>query len=392
MMLFEAMQHFLNTPFPLLHTQFSETERKRAIQTFQALRQAEEILSQMSEYERLSQEEGGILAQQALTLSEREDIDEEFRFVPHQVLENIANAVPGALRGLYPRFLQRDFSYGMEALFREADSDTRDQLILWIENEEKTVYLRDQLLSLLAWIDDEVVLKAFHRWRDNPPAWVEFLPQSVEWFPLVAGWELTADGNKRNLYYSTNYRLIPSDLQRSEQAEPVEMILPHEERCGWCHRSFVTLFDLQLSDRRLSFLSLQGERLRIAICPNCSQQDCQVITDIDMQGGSQWSASSGEAPERLHLYADTMLEKMTLPSRPLVLGSPHRTPFVSEGSHLGGCPGWVHYPEYPQCPQCQQTMTFLGQYEPDGVPYIEGIFFAFLCADCGKATTVYQQT
>lgn len=386
------MQQFLNTPFPLLYSQLSEIERKQAIQTLQALRQAEVILSNGSAYEALSQEEGQMLARQALVLSERESLDEEFCFVPLEVLEHLAKAVPGALRGLYPRFLQQDFSYGMESLFREADSDTRDQLITWIENEEKTVYLRDQLLSFLAWINDEVVLKAFRRWRDTPPGWVESLSPPLKWFPLVAGWELTEDGKRRDLYYATSYHLIPSDVQRLEQAGPVEMVIPHEERCGWCYRPLVTLFDLHVSDPRLRFLSLQGERLRIALCPNCSQQACQVITDVDIQGGSHWSASSGEAPERLHFYAEAMLEKMTLPARPLVLGSPHRTPFISEGSHLGGCPGWVQDPAYPRCPQCQQIMIFLAQYEPEGVPYLEGIFYAFLCITCKKATTVYQQT
>jgi len=392
MTIFEALQRFLNTSFPLMPPRLPEAERKQALQTLHALRQAYEMLSQTTLYEVLSQEEGRSLARMALALSEKENVDEEFRWVPHLVLANVANAVPGALAGLYPQLLRQDFSYGMDALFREADVETRDQLLTWIENEERTVYSRDQLLSCVAWINDEVVRAAFRRWRDYPPAWALYLPRPVEWFTLVAGWELTAEGGRRDLYYSTCYGLIPSSTQPSEQIEPVETVLPHEDHCGWCQRPMVVLFDLHLSDPRLNFLSLHGERLRIAICPNCSPQGYQVFTDVKMQGGSQWSPLSGTPPKELDLYPDSVLEEMTLPSHPLVLGPQRRTPFISEGSHLGGCPEWVQYPEYPQCPQCQRTMTFLGQYEPKDVSYIEGIFYAFLCTGCLKATTVYQQT
>src|SRR5690242_6107611 len=119
MTLLEAMQKFLDTSFPLLHSQLSEEERKQALQTLQVLRQADEILSQGMLYEILFLEEGRIVALQALALSQKEDVDDEFEWIPHQTLVNIADAVPGALAGLYPQLLSQDFSYGKESLFRE---------------------------------------------------------------------------------------------------------------------------------------------------------------------------------------------------------------------------------------------------------------------------------
>ena len=80
----------------------------------------------------------------------------------------------------------------------------------------------------------------------------------------------------------------------------------------------------------------------------------------------------------------------------LVLGKTRKTPYMNEGSHIGGYPTWVQYPQYPRCPICQLTMHFVGQLEPAadvGAPAsIEGIVYAFVCTACGKTTTAYQQT
>src|SRR4051812_41228673 len=161
---------------------------------------------------------------------------------------HLADDVPGALAGLYPHLLLKDFSFGQNSLFREADPRTRDILLEWIENAEKTVYDRQTLLGLVAWIDDATIHAAFRRWRDAAPAWAEYLPQPVEGFASVAGWELTLEGTKRNLYFPLSYSLVSAGKPRSTQArEALEMILPHEDHCGWCQQSLITLFDLQTS-------------------------------------------------------------------------------------------------------------------------------------------------
>lgn len=391
-MLLEAIRVFIDATFSSPHTQ-SDEEWEKTPEKLQALHRADNILSRSTLYEILSQEEGRDLALLALALGERDDVDDTFRFMPHMVLNYIADAVPGALMGLYPRLLQRNFAYGTSSLFREADAAIYEQLIAWIESEEQSPYSPQELLALVAWINNEAVTARFNQWRNEHPLWIENLPMAIEWFSFIAGWELTDEGQRRELYYPMCWNLLPSPKGDSEpRSQPIEMILPHEGYCSWCQQSMVTLFDLHLQDSQLRFLGLQGERLRIALCPNCTIQDYQIITDVDLRGGSRWSFLSGERPRRLRLYKNEKLEEMALPQSPLVLGATRRTPFISEGSHLGGCPGWIQNPEYPQCPQCQQTMTFIGQYEPYQVDYIEGIIYAFLCKKCLKATTVYQQT
>jgi len=119
-----------------------------------------------------------------------------------------------------------------------------------------------------------------------------------------------------------------------------------------------------------------------------------VFFDVGGVGASHWSEDNGNLPHQLTRYDDDLMPPW--PQQRLVLGKPRKTPYVNEGSHLGGYPAWVQYPEYPHCLACQQTMHFVGQLEPavdiGASDYIEGIVYTFVCTTCGKTTTVYQQT
>ena len=277
--------------------------------------------------------------------------------------------------------------------FYEADSATRDQIIALLESGTSTYYSREDLLSALAWIGDEVVQACFQNWRDHPPAWHAELINPLDHYTTYGGWELTRQGKRRDLYYPANYDLVLAEVIPAETPlRSVEVIAPHEGACGWCDRQLLTLFEIDLENLRMAFPGLVEINFRIAMCMNCSLQGEHIFTDIDRNGTSYWSSLNGDRPAHLRFFDEEDISVNSLPHRQLVLGAARRTPYISHGSHLGGCPQWVQNPEYPHCPGCQQAMTFVGQYEPYHVNYIEGIFYAFLCTKCGLATTGYQQT
>ena len=171
-----------------------------------------------------------------------------------------------------------------------------------------------------------------------------------------------------------------------------------EETCGWCGRSLMTLFDVDLRDPRLAFLSIPGERLRIPMCLNCSLQydvlQDRVFMDIDGDGLARWSPVNGERPDRIkirHEYSDGYVPPF--PPQRVALGLARPTPYESAGSHIGGCPYWPQSSsDYPRCPACQWRMTFVGQYELNitDLSYLEGLLYAFVCMQCGKATIGHQ--
>ncbi len=352
--------------------------------------EADKIINNYETYRKLTEQEGRAVALAAIELYDAGTYPDHY--IPHQVLDRLASSVPGSLKGLYQNLIERNIFWRESALYREADSATRDLLLLLLESDLPPEMRRGDLLCALAWIGDKKVRAQFNAWHHKQPTWYPSSYYSIQDYARCAGWELTKDGKRRDLCYSECYDLLSADeVAAMHIPNPVEVIAPHEEQCPWCDRSLVTLFDFHLHDHRLSFLGLEGERVRIAMCTNCSTQCVGGMTEIDFYGTSRWSDANGSRPLRLSLYDD-----LPWPQQQLGLGKARKTPFETDGSHIGGYPEWVQYPEYPTCPLCQQTMMFIGQIEPAvdiGAPaYIEGIVYAFLCATCGKATTGYQQT
>lgn len=268
----------------------------------------------------------------------------------------------------------------------------------------------NDLLLALAWIGDDLVQKQFRAWRDDPPLWSSQLYIAPHEYAKEAGWELTPGGDRRNLYLPTCYELTSLDeSERTPSRRPVVSPTPTETACGWCGRDLVTLLDINLSDPRCALI-IEGivsadavaTRLRIAHCLWCSCY-ATLYTDVDRQGAVRWSDANEKMPrilERVGLGSDYEL----LPSAAgrLVLGRRRRTSFEAMGrfmlaeggvSQIGGHPEWIQDAEYPVCPGCQRLMTCIGQVAWEDVEaFAEGITYSFVCLDCGKAATTYQQT
>jgi len=387
--IFEAIKVFFTPRLLLGHIQQPTIEEKqRANEEWVLFQNAEEIIVDSMHYRTLTAQEGHTVALAALELFDIYRGREDYEYLPHHILTNLANVVPGALEGLYSQLLERDLAWDSDAMFREADSSTRDSLISLIEEGVEHLYKRADLLCALAWIGDETVQKTFYRWRTSPP------PGSLppETYAREAGWELTEDGKRCNLYYPENYDLIAMPTSPpAPVAHTAQVNGTHVDVCHWCGRQLLVLFDINLSDPKIAFLRAEGSRIPVALCVNCSLQDANVYIDIARDGTFQWSMANGEKPPRLRINGEEDINLDVLSRLQFVLGEKRPLPYESQGSHLGGCPEWIQGNDYPRCPICQQTMMFIGQLEPH-VEYVEGIIYAFLCPLCEKATTVYQQT
>jgi hypothetical protein len=208
--------------------------------------------------------------------------------------------------------------------------------------------LTDKLLSALAWVGDERVVELFAGWRAQPPGWASDLYIPPQQYAREAGWELSPDGQRRNLYHEICYPLI-----RSSDAATTD--------------SLVTV----LSDTNL--LEIDGTSDALAFL-GCRQQIVVPIGDANLVGD--------------------------LPRRALVRASATRSPWhaamdslPTQYSQLGGHPTWIQDSEYPSCGTCTKTMTFIGQISCEDIePNREGIFYAFLCPDCATTAFTYQQT
>ncbi len=208
--------------------------------------------------------------------------------------------------------------------------------------------------------------------------------------------------NAQNDSTSIYFPLL-SDQDISVQSDRgfVTIMIPREDRCGSCGRHLLTLFDFDLRNPAFSFFGMQGQQLRIAMCPTCTSLDDAVFTDVNGNGLSQWSSKdNGEEPVDPLDDLNDWEDLPELSSQQLQLDSLHRIPpydspiscMQTSISYIGNVPTWIQNPEYPYCPGCQQRMLFIGQIAlGDLHDNARGIIiYTFLCSECGKAANVCQ--
>lgn len=277
--------------------------------------------------------------------------------------------------------VQRDVDYPL-ILFRDSSADTSAALIDRLTRGDwKTPYL---LLGALMWCGDVTAQQQLATWIANPPDW--WKPDSNK-VSLQAGWELTADNQRRDLYFRTCYALVP-------QAEPTSTraFVPLDQACRRCGQPLEHMLDLDLTDPRLDFLGLEGERLRVLNCRWCVRWD-HFYAQADYYGLAQWKLFYLPNPLRT-----TPGEYIPFPNM-LGLAAAPRNPYEANWdlrehghSQVGGFPTMIDASDFPECPVCHQTMMCIGQVKTSDMGDGDGWTYAFLCAGCQITATSYQQT
>lgn len=281
-------------------------------------------------------------------------------------------------------------NYYPDLLFKNASVEIRDRLIQQVDVDSDN---RNHILLALAWIGDHKVVNLFNEWRSHPPEWAGELNVAPEHYASEAGWELTVQGTRRDLFYKSCFPFIQD---KSSEHEAVSILQDSEQVCEWCNSNLSILFDLDLTHPTLEFLKIEGHRLRIATCYGCTCYG-YIYTDIDRQGNFKWSKwnktpdylpdthSGGASIEILHKLRMSELTRDCYSAASWML--------EAKSSQVGGHPTWIQDAEYPSCPSCTTTMKFVGQLDwSDIEEYGEGICYAFVCQDCNVAATHYQQS
>ena len=272
--------------------------------------------------------------------------------------------------------------------FCRASSDIRDELIELVATNGAN---RNHILLALAWIGDPTVVKLFQHWKMRPPSWTESLYLPPHDYSREAGWELTDDGERRDLYFNDCTELLKG---QSISPRKFQAITAREDSCAWCRQRLTNLIDVVPSEFGLFEVSIAIDRVQVATCEICTAFG-SVFGAMDESGRGQWSPENVR-PEYLPDDAETWAR---LPQDSLTTGS--KRPALSAASWLlpttfsqiGGHPTWIQDSAYPTCPTCSQTMMFLAQVANDEIQnYSEGIYYAFVCATCRTTATGYQQS
>jgi hypothetical protein len=183
--------------------------------TFQQHRQRkrramhEEMLAQRRKWDeltpRLTQALRALMMEQGQRIAE--DIWRDFD--PKEddyLLAQLGASVPGALATIHNDMVERNVFYP-PFLYLGAEDGIAKKLIEKVSNppDDVSPYL---MLRCLAWIGSELAIQQFQQWREHPPSWwgMSNLPPSE--YTVEAGWELTTEGTRRDLYLATTYEIV----------------------------------------------------------------------------------------------------------------------------------------------------------------------------------------
>ncbi|EIZ9843825.1 DUF1963 domain-containing protein [Escherichia coli] len=268
--------------------------------------------------------------------------------------------------------------------FHRAPTDVRDRLLERVEDDAEN---RNCILQCLAWIGDDVVVERFAHWRNSPPPWRSSLYIEPEEYAHEAGWELTAEDQRRNLYFPQCFHL---EMKSTGSCEALRVVDERNDTCPNCALPLTNLFDVDLKATGLS----DNGSFRVVTCECCTAYST-IFGYMDSKGNAHLSAKN-IPPAWL---PDDVSEWRRLPVNSMRQGNLRSPLFAADPflpvsfSQLGGHPTWIQDAEYPLCPQCSHTMMFLAQLDyADIEQYGEGIISAFICPECRTTATSYQQS
>jgi len=271
-------------------------------------------------------------------------------------------------------------------IFWNANVECRNQIFELLHADAKPLP-NYYYLSYLFAIADKKVCNFIFEWLKDPLI-LEDEINDIVYHLLSAGWFLTENADKQNLYFENCVDLIIASPNESPNTKSIIINSNSNEYCGWCHQNLINLITIDLSDPSYSFISLNGNTMKIQTCKYCFSKRV-IFIDFDKNGKSVWSAFN--MPELNTEVEDLELiwhEKRLIPlkmNHPFVF-------YAKEHSQLGGFPTWIQQPDYPSCPACHNYMRFIAQITGELIFEDEGMFYCFICLHCQIVASLFQRT
>jgi hypothetical protein len=275
-------------------------------------------------------------------------------------------------------------------VFRNAGEEIRDAIIAAVNSD---LAHADHALSALAWIGDERVRRQFEAWDlAAAAAWREYLLTQPSKYSRDAGWEITPHG-RRDLYYRECFEIETANTDQMSDRSVAVAEDTHED-CPWCYEKLVHLLNVDLSDARFSFLGVKAKNLPVLTCRVCTCYG-NIFAEITSDGMAQWS-DCNVRPKYLPAESASW-SAIPWQGKPISLRKRRAMEAAywcasPAASQIGGLPTWIQNDAYPDCPWCKRTMIFVGQVDQSAFDGYEGIYYAFLCAQCRITGTAYQQS
>lgn len=281
-------------------------------------------------------------------------------------------------------------------IFRRAGVKVQEALFKLLAKGDKVG------LACLAWNNSSAVFQRLIRLKEHPPDNFPDFSESFDNFAAYAGWEVTSDNKRRDLFYQSSREMVLVE-EVPANAFILKSYLDAHERCPWCKGPLVYLANIESSLLK----SMLGVNLSFSHLPfySCAQCMCGVnwlFCELEADGKPKWSDFN-----KYSYGSPEMAESLTFESLPekelsFAISSELRPPLLYScgvepeeyrpNSQFGGAPSWLQGAEYPCCPKCQLRMKFLFQIDAEGHDiYDWGVYYAFYCEKCQSYTATMRQ-
>jgi hypothetical protein len=370
----------INTPVEIIKIMHKDKKYDPLINYINYPRTKEEM------YAVLTTDDVEILKKYAMELY-KNDNDEWEQILLHLVCFKEANIDE------YLKVLIDDCKIYEPSLFKNASDDIAELLIEKLNCKDDRVSINHVLLTL-AMIGNDRVVEVFNEWKKNEPEFSKDLYIKAYEYSLEGGWKLDDQGNRKNLFYKKSYGVKEGIPPKDS---PVKLLKKQNEKCEWCGKNLTSLVTIDLHNKDMHFLGLDGDKISIATCVNCTCYG-YVYTNIDTKGNATWSKYNVE-PKYLDTHNEDEIEEFDYNKKIYIDGNAKTENYAANQfldvkfTKIGGMPTWIQDAEYPKCPKCKEEMMFVGQVSgEDFKEYAEGIYYGFVCNECKIAATGYQQT
>lgn len=296
------------------------------------------------------------------------------------------------LRGVNTEKLARaaweDEELDFPPVFKDAPDDVVSEMTKELMEDDLGSLKANKLLSCLAHMGGEAVLKAFRELEEPPREWRKKLYVDPHVYANQGGWTFDKDGKVIETVFRTCLPVVPKDAKAREES-PVKLITAADGVCAGCGSRLVNLIELDGSDKRLKFLGIDG-KIALISCLNCVPYNENGFVRFDLNGWSEIVPEKcyaeeadnpdwvGELTENTFALADKAM--------------PEYFPFDDgTGSAIGGFPFWIDDCVIKDCPDCGKPMICLAQLGEEVHGY-EGNIVVEICRGCGVAAVLYQQT
>lgn len=272
------------------------------------------------------------------------------------------------------------------SLYKDADAKVRDGLIAILDNEEKEDDLDiNGILVALAEIGDDEVVKAFKRWKENPPKWRQTLYVGPETYAMEGNWCIE-NGEKKSLVFDKCFAIL-----KVEDSGNIDKNLyggPSDERCPHCDSQYVNLLKLDGDSEQLKGFGIKG-KLTVKTCMSCLPYGDYIFSKYDENGESKIVYHESGDGDEIDDEDQTLAEEhcFVLSEKPVAIRYCSKW---EDSSAVGGVPQYIDDANYPACPECGKIMKHLAQLGEEYTQY--GNIYVRICQDCKITATNYQQS